>query len=86
MWYNHEVDNKTKWMGNLDHFTFHGGCEVRQGAKWIANNWISVGNDRLEDIWNWIALAQESEAEYEKNKNAQNKMKNVTILKEHSEL
>ena len=66
MWYNHKVDNRTKWLGALDHFTFHGGCDVRTGAKWIANSWISVGNDRVKDIWNWVLLAQEQEKKAKK--------------------
>ena len=57
LWYNHHVDNSTKWMGQLDFYSFHGGCDVREGRKWIANNWISVGNNRARDIQNWIQLA-----------------------------
>ena len=85
LWYNHEIDDKTSWMGDLDHFTFHGGCEVRTGTKWIANNWISVGNDRLEDIQNWVALAQQSETEFKNGKNSVTQ-KQVENSKERNEL
>ncbi|KAL9950843.1 hypothetical protein ACROYT_G043408 [Oculina patagonica] len=61
LWYNHLVDNSTGWMGQLDQYTFHGGCDVKQGTKWIANNWISVGEDREKDIMNWIELGQYEE-------------------------
>lgn len=61
LWYNHVVDNSTGWLGQLDQYTFHGGCDVRQGTKWIANSWISVGEDRKKDILNWIELSQYDE-------------------------
>ena len=51
----------TGWMGQLDTFSFHGGCDVKRGTKWIANNWISLSEDREKDILNWIELAQEEE-------------------------
>ncbi|XP_073259502.1 transmembrane prolyl 4-hydroxylase-like isoform X1 [Porites lutea] len=61
LWYNHKVNNMTGWMGQLDKFSFHGGCDVKRGTKWIANNWISLSEDREKDILNWIELAQEEE-------------------------
>ena len=42
MWYNHELDVETRWLGNLDYHTIHGGCDVLQGEKWIANSWINA--------------------------------------------
>ena len=63
LWYNHKVNNMTGWMGQLDTFSFHGGCDVKRGTKWIANNWISLSEDREKDILNWIELAQEEEKE-----------------------
>jgi prolyl 4-hydroxylase len=33
-WYN--IDRN----GNLDRDTFHGGCPVLKGSKWITNKWI----------------------------------------------
>lgn len=61
LWYNHHVDNSTGWLGQLDRYTFHGGCDVKRGTKWIANSWISVGEDREKDILNWIELADYEE-------------------------
>ena len=58
MWYNHVIYKPTRWMGSLDHYSFHGGCEVKKGRKWIANSWISVSNERDKDISNWIELAR----------------------------
>lgn len=47
MWYNHLRDEKTGWHGRLDEMTYHGGCDIIKGEKWIANNWINIlGNSR----------------------------------------
>ncbi|KAK6185151.1 hypothetical protein SNE40_007446 [Patella caerulea] len=40
MWYNHEVDEMTGLMGNLILRSYHGGCNVLKGVKWIINLWI----------------------------------------------
>jgi len=29
-------------MGELDRFSLHGGCDVKQGEKWISNMWITA--------------------------------------------
>ena len=42
MWYNHYVDSTTGWVGGIDPMTYHGGCDVIRGQKWIANNWINI--------------------------------------------
>ena len=42
MWYNHEVDPRLGWLGDLDYHTIHGGCDVLKGEKWIANSWINA--------------------------------------------
>lgn len=63
LWYNHRVDNATGWLGELDKYSFHGGCNVRRGTKWIANHWISLSDDKEEDIKNWIDLDQYDEDE-----------------------
>jgi len=42
MWYNHYVDEETGWLGHLDPFSLHGGCDVIKGEKWIANNWLTA--------------------------------------------
>lgn len=61
LWYNHMVDNSTGWLGELDKYSFHGGCDVRRGTKWIANHWISLSEDRQKDIQNWIEIGQYEE-------------------------
>lgn len=61
LWYNHKVNNITGWLGELDKYSFHGGCDVRRGTKWIANQWISLSEDREKDIENWIELGQYEE-------------------------
>lgn len=42
MWYNHFMDPESGWMGEMDPYSIHGGCAVRKGIKWIANNWIAA--------------------------------------------
>ncbi|XP_065069358.1 transmembrane prolyl 4-hydroxylase-like [Rhopilema esculentum] len=55
MWYNHDVDSKTGMLGELNPMSVHGGCEVRKGAKWIANNWINIigqsGSEEFKSGW-----------------------------------
>lgn len=41
-WYNHHVDPSTGWLGEMDEWSLHGGCEVRKGEKWIANLWLTA--------------------------------------------
>ena len=50
MWYNHRLDPTTGWMGPLDGFSWHGGCPVTSGEKWIANFWIKTTDDKEADI------------------------------------
>lgn len=49
LWYNHDVDPKTGMLGELNPMTVHGGCEVTNGSKWIANNWINIIGERGSD-------------------------------------
>eukprot|EP00795_Rhopilema_esculentum_P001259 gene1259-15640_t len=39
LWYNHNLDEHG-WLGERDDFSLHGGCNIRKGHKWVANNWI----------------------------------------------
>ena len=41
MWYNHPLDSKG-YISNVEKRSYHGGCEVIKGTKWIATNWIST--------------------------------------------
>ena len=50
MWYNHLRDDKTGWHGRLDQMTYHGGCDILKGEKWIANNWINILGDSRETM------------------------------------
>ncbi|XP_052774973.1 transmembrane prolyl 4-hydroxylase-like [Mya arenaria] len=49
-WYNHHLDGDSGWMGNIDEFTLHGGCPVKQGEKWIANFWIKTTDNKQKDL------------------------------------
>lgn len=40
MWYNYELDGHTGWMSHRDDRSLHGGCVVKKGMKYIANNWL----------------------------------------------
>lgn len=42
IWYNHHVDPKSGWLGKLDDWSIHGGCDVIKGHKWIANMWLTA--------------------------------------------
>ena len=45
----------------MDQASYHGGCNVIEGTKWAANNWINVGLDREADLelWKWSRLMEE---------------------------
>lgn len=47
LWYNHLSDGRG-WMGELDEYSLRGDCPVRRGAKWLANSWINVDPDHLQ--------------------------------------
>lgn len=40
LWYNHLRNETDGWMGELDLYSLHGGCDVIKGEKWISNMWI----------------------------------------------
>ena len=40
VWYNYELDGHTGWMSHRDDRSLHGGCVVKKGVKYIANNWL----------------------------------------------
>ncbi|XP_046344034.2 prolyl 4-hydroxylase 2-like [Haliotis rufescens] len=42
MWYNNIRDPETGWIGPVDRYALHGGCDVIEGQKWISNVWISA--------------------------------------------
>ena len=61
LWYNHFVSNETGWLGTMDQASYHGGCNVIEGTKWAANNWINAGVDREADlkVWEMVRMAEE---------------------------
>ncbi|PFX31382.1 Transmembrane prolyl 4-hydroxylase [Stylophora pistillata] len=42
MWYNNFIDPDSGLLGDLDVNSIHGGCDVIEGEKWIANNWLTA--------------------------------------------
>ena len=50
MWYNHRLNDETGWVGELDPYSYHGGCPVIRGEKWIANFWIKFSDDVKETL------------------------------------
>jgi len=58
MWYNHEVD-ENGYMGEMDYYSLHGGCDVRKGVKWMANNWLVAAPSKYAHLDNlYIKLAK----------------------------
>lgn len=45
--------------------SYHGGCDVIEGTKWAANNWINAGVDREADfkVWDLATLMEEEFSE-----------------------
>lgn len=50
LWYNHEMDPNSGWLGRMDEYSIHGGCAVKRGIKWIANNWITAPYKKLAHV------------------------------------
>ncbi|XP_022097232.1 transmembrane prolyl 4-hydroxylase-like isoform X2 [Acanthaster planci] len=69
LWYNHYVNESTGWLGDLNLFSLHGGCEVLKGTKWIANNWIWV-DDSYERQMEYLSNVQRALEEQKKTKAA----------------
>ena len=43
LWYNHLLKHDgADHMGRVDRLSLHGGCDVEEGVKWIANVWINA--------------------------------------------
>ncbi|XP_028401217.1 transmembrane prolyl 4-hydroxylase-like isoform X1 [Dendronephthya gigantea] len=61
LWYSHGIDDATGWLGDSDPYSVHGGCDVKKGRKWIANNWISVSESRIDDVQFWLRKMQNAE-------------------------
>ena len=53
MWYNHVIDQSSGWLSNLDSLSYHGGCDVTKGHKWIVNNWINIIGNNWDDLRTW---------------------------------
>ena len=57
MWYNHLLNETDGWMGEMDLFSLHGGCNVITGEKWVCNMWIPApygSNKEMPSIYlNW---------------------------------
>ena len=53
MWYNHVTEKSTGWLAGLDRMSYHGGCDVMDGEKWIMNHWINIIGKDFEDIRTW---------------------------------
>ncbi|KAL9950837.1 hypothetical protein ACROYT_G043402 [Oculina patagonica] len=61
LWYNHVLDDKDRWLGNLDPFSYQGSCQVQKGEKWVAKIWVNIIGDGKRELraWkmghNWLA-------------------------------
>lgn len=52
MFYNHFLDEEG-FLGAMDQYSLHGGCDIRKGIKWMANNWITAPPAKYKD---WESL------------------------------
>lgn len=50
LWYNHYIDNKSGWLGEMDKHSYHGSCPVTKGEKWVANFWVKLTEDKAKDL------------------------------------
>ena len=53
MWYNHVTNKTSGWISSLDLRSYHGGCDVIRGHKWIVNNWINIIGGNWDDLRTW---------------------------------
>ncbi|KAJ7337117.1 hypothetical protein OS493_009969 [Desmophyllum pertusum] len=53
MWYNHVINKSSGWLSSLDLMSYHGGCDVIKGHKWIVNNWINIIGKNWDDLRTW---------------------------------
>lgn len=59
LWYNHDLDEHG-WLGDRDDYSLHGGCDVRKGDKWVANNWIPAPEYETRHLESMYAKIGES--------------------------
>ena len=53
VWYNHVINDDGTWIGGLDNRMHYGHCDVKEGEKWIATNWINVDGDGDMELRAW---------------------------------
>ncbi|KAK3737073.1 hypothetical protein QZH41_013883 [Actinostola sp. cb2023] len=53
VFYNHLFDKKTQWSSALDPRALLGDCQVTKGEKWIANVWINIIGDGVNELKSW---------------------------------
>lgn len=53
MWYNHVINDEGSWIGGLDNRMHYGHCDVIQGEKWIATNWVNIDGDGNAELRAW---------------------------------
>jgi hypothetical protein len=88
-WYNHYIDEKTGWLGEMDKMSYHGGCDVIKGTKWAANNWINVGKDREMDEEAWKTykeFIEDYNKEEKENLSTKDKTSNVKTNKQDGDV
>jgi len=55
MFYNHHLDEQG-FLGAMDKYSLHGGCDIRKGIKWMANNWLTAPPGKYKDMDSLYAL------------------------------
>ncbi|KAK3737070.1 hypothetical protein QZH41_013879 [Actinostola sp. cb2023] len=87
MWYNH-MTNDDHWIGALDDKSYHGNCDVIEGEKWVATNWIDIiGDGNLSlTAWkggkNWLSTANRDKHDDMISKLSSSKPKKEDVIEE----
>ena len=75
---------RTGWISALDPLSYHGGCDVKKGEKWVANIWINVVGDGKEEFKAW-KMGTNWLAENKQDKQIVNTLINKEVTKEIKE-
>ena len=63
LWYNFLLDDKSGWIGERDDRSLHGGCDIKEGIKYMANNWIPAPDSDSADLESNYLTASDEDVE-----------------------
>lgn len=71
--------SNVEWLGELDEMTYHGGCDVTKGTKWVVNIWLNIvgepGTDEAFQGWRHLYEKKSGKSGQEKKKEQKQKPK-----------